>query len=63
MSMNTSGLNDGLQHATALYDKSRVHFNNFKTWVQLDSSQLSGGQQLSVKYFTVEGLAKLIKAS
>ena len=46
MSMNTSGLNGVMQNAAALYEKSRVCLNNFKSWVQLDSSNLTDGQQL-----------------
>ena len=53
MSMNTSGLNGVMQNAAALYEKSRAGLNNFKAWVQLDSTNLNGGQQLAVKYFTV----------
>jgi len=44
MSMNTSGLNGVMQNAAALCEKSRACLNNFKAWVQLDSSQLSDGQ-------------------
>ena len=51
--MNTSGLNGVMQNAAALCEKSRASFNNFKSWVQLDSSNLSDGQQLAVKYFIV----------
>ena len=51
--MNTSGSNGVMQNAAALYEKSRASLNNFKAWVQLDSTHLNGGQQLAVKYFTV----------
>jgi nitric oxide reductase subunit B len=51
--MNTSRLNGVMQNAAALYEKSRTHLNEFKSWVQLDSTNLNGGQQLAVKYFTV----------
>ena len=42
-----------MQNAAALGEKSRVCLNDFKAWVQLDSTNLSEGQQLAVKYFTV----------
>ena len=51
--MKTSGLNGVMQNAAALGEKSRAWLNDFKAWVQLDSSNLSDGQQLAVKYFTV----------
>ena len=51
--MNTSGMNGVIQKATALYETSQVCLNDFKSWVQLDSSRLSDGQRLAVKYFIV----------
>ena len=51
--MNTNGLTGVMQNAAALCEKSRTWLNNFKAWVQLDSTHLNGGQQLAVKYFTV----------
>ena len=51
--MNTSGSNGVMQNAAALFEKSRACLNNFKSWVQLDSTHLNGGQQLAVKYFIV----------
>ena len=51
--MNTSGMNGVIQKATALYETSQVCINDFKSWVQLDSSHLSDGQRLAVKYFIV----------
>ena len=41
--MNTSGLNGLMQNAAALGEKSRVCLNDFKAWVQLDSTNLSDG--------------------
>jgi nitric oxide reductase subunit B len=51
--MNTSGLNKVIENTNALCEKSRICRNTFKAWVQLDSNNLSDGQQLAVKYFTV----------
>jgi nitric oxide reductase subunit B len=51
--MNTSGLNKVIENTNTLSEKSRICRNSFKAWVQLDSNNLSDGQQLAVKYFTV----------
>jgi len=53
MSMNTSGSNKVIENTNTLCEKSRICQNTFKAWVQLDSNNLSDGQQLAVKYFTV----------
>ncbi|MDP3933290.1 MAG: nitric-oxide reductase, partial [Methylococcaceae bacterium] len=39
--------------AIGLVEKTTAYFKDFKTWVALDSTNLSDGQQLAVKYFTV----------
>ncbi|MDD1609904.1 MAG: cbb3-type cytochrome c oxidase subunit I, partial [Methylococcaceae bacterium] len=40
-------------NAKELCEKSRACFADFKAWVALDSTNLSDGQQLAVKYFIV----------
>lgn len=36
-----------------LCEKSQAYYSTFQTWLALDSSHLTGGQLLAVKYFTV----------
>lgn len=40
-------------NATGLVEKTTEYFRTFKAWVALDSTNLTDGQQLAVKYFTV----------
>ena len=51
--MTTSGLNMIIQNVTKLREQSWSYIQGFKSWVRLDSSNLSPGRQLAVKYFIV----------
>lgn len=49
MGVNTDEINET---PNGLVDKFKKYLNDFNAWINLDSSNLSDGQQLSVKYFT-----------
>ena len=51
--MSTEGSEAVIQQASGWLDKARTQWQHFNTWLELDSSHLSPGRQLSVKYFTV----------
>ena len=51
--MKSGGLAGVIENAGVLVDRSRGYWQDFQNWVQLDSSTLSPGRQLAVKYFIV----------
>lgn len=51
--MNTSESNTTIPTPAALWERTCMAVDQFKTWVQLDDSNLSDGQKLAVKYFSV----------
>lgn len=52
--MSTAKLDDILPKPASVLDKARNLLEVFKAWVNLNSSNLTAGQQLAVKYFCVE---------
>lgn len=51
--MSTTKLDDILPKPASVLDKARNLLEVFKAWVNLNSSNLTAGQQLAVKYFCV----------
>ena len=51
--MNTRGSNTVMPNPAELWGRVRTSVDQFKAWVQLDSRNLSDGQKLAVKYFSV----------